>query len=63
MKTLIVKTIMPTIASLLMGLSVLALPAGCPTALRTSGLGDGRTYSCFLTKEEEDYCYYNCYAV
>lgn len=57
------------IASLIIGVFAAIVPVvalasdGCPARLGTNQLGDGRMYSCYLTGEDEYYCYYDCYAI
>jgi hypothetical protein len=34
---------------------------GCPSTTTTSQLGDRKPYSCYLSGEDENYCYYDCY--
>ena len=46
-----------------MALPALALAQSCPERLGTNQLGDGKMYSCYLTGEDENYCYYDCYPV
>ena len=60
------KTLKLVIASFVIGVVVMAVPAAvlaqdCPTRLGTNQLGDGKMYSCYLTGEDENYCYYDCY--
>lgn len=56
-------------ASLVIGVFTAIVPvttlanAGCPSRLGTNQLGDGRMYSCYLTGEDQNYCYYDCYPV
>lgn len=60
-----VKKLRLTLASFFIGAVVMALPAialaSCPERLGTNQLGDGKMYSCYLTGEDENYCYYDCY--
>jgi hypothetical protein len=54
------------IALCLLGAIALALPPAvfcCPTSLRTDKLGDGEMYTCYLSKSDASYCYYDCYAM
>jgi hypothetical protein len=51
------------IAAITMALPALALAQDCPATLGTNQLGDGKMYSCYLTGEDEYYCYYDCYPV
>jgi hypothetical protein len=51
------------IAAITMALPALALAQDCPARLGTNQLGDGRMYSCYLTGEDANYCYYDCYPV
>ena len=49
----------------LLGAIALALPPtafSCPSSLRTDRLGDGKTYTCYLSGADDSYCYYDCYA-
>jgi hypothetical protein len=62
------KSLKLMIASLIIGVAALIVPAtvlasDCPSRLGTNQLGDGRMYSCYLTGEDENYCYYDCYAI
>lgn len=57
------------IASLVISVAAAAVPMtvlasdGCPSRLGTNQLGDGIMYSCYLTGEDANYCYYDCYPV
>jgi hypothetical protein len=33
----------------------------CPQRFATNQLGNNQMYSCYLSGEDEDYCYYDCY--
>lgn len=60
------KTLKLVIASFVIGVVAMAVPAAvlaqdCPARLGTNQLGDGKMYSCYLTGEDENYCYYDCY--
>ena len=62
------KTLKLIVASFVIGIISMAVPAavlanGCPGRLGTNQLGDGRMYSCYLTGEDANYCYYDCYPV
>lgn len=43
--------------------AALCAPAAlaCPQRFATNQLGDSRMYSCYLSGEDENYCYYDCY--
>jgi hypothetical protein len=41
---------------------LIKLPGGgCRTSMVTNQMGDGKTYTCLLSEESADYCYYQCY--
>jgi hypothetical protein len=62
-----VKNFKLMIASLIIGVFAAIVPvaanSGGPSRLGTNQLGDGRMYSCYLTGEDANYCYYDCYAI
>lgn len=33
----------------------------CQSTITTNQLGDGKTYTCYLSERDVDYCYYDCY--
>lgn len=56
------------IASLVISVAAAVVPvtvlaSDCPSRLGTNQLGDGIMYSCYLTGEDANYCYYDCYPV
>jgi hypothetical protein len=38
------------------------LALACPSRFATNQLGDEQMYSCYLAGEDDEYCYYDCYA-
>jgi hypothetical protein len=60
-----VKTLKLIAASFVLGIVAMAVPATtalvCASRMLTNQLGDGKMYSCYLTGEDENYCYYDCY--
>ena len=63
MKTLKLSIASFVIAAITMALPSLALANACASRLGTNQLGDGKMYSCYLTGEDANYCYYDCYPV
>ncbi len=63
MKTLKLSIASFVIAAVTMAVPALAMSEACPSRLGTNQLGDGKMYSCYLTGEDADYCYYDCYPV
>jgi hypothetical protein len=54
-----------TLASLAVGAIIMAAPLtalACARTMLTNQLGDGKMYTCYNTGEDENYCYYDCYA-
>lgn len=41
--------------------STAALPGYCPSRFQTDEFGNGQTYDCYLSDQDDDYCYYDCY--
>jgi hypothetical protein len=53
-----------SIALLVIAAATLLAPAAaayCPSRFRTDQFGDGQSYGCYLTGQDDDYCYYDCY--
>jgi hypothetical protein len=64
MKTLKLILASFTLSAIVMAVPMVALAnAGCPARIGTNQLGDGRMYSCYLSGEDANYCYYDCYPV
>jgi hypothetical protein len=53
------------LAILVTGVAALFAPVvvACPQRFATNQLGDGQMYSCYLSGEDENYCYYDCYSL
>jgi hypothetical protein len=51
------------VIGVLMAVPSIALASDCPERIGTNQLGDGLMYACYLVKEDDEYCYYNCYPV
>jgi len=53
-----------SIALLVIAVAALLAPtatAYCPSRFQTAQFGDGQPYTCWLTGQDDDYCYYDCY--
>lgn len=52
-----------SIALLVIAAASLLAPAAaayCPSSFQTAQFGGNQTYNCFLTDQDDDYCYYEC---
>ena len=65
MKTLKLILASFTLSAIVMAVPMVALAnaGSCPSRIGTNQLGDGKMYSCRLTGEDANYCYYDCYPV
>jgi hypothetical protein len=59
-----VKTLKLVVASFVLGIIAMAVPAttalACARSMLTNQLGNGGLYYCTLSGEDATYCYYDC---
>lgn len=60
MKALKSRTILFVLGAIAVTFPTIAF--ACSRTLCTNQLGDGRMYTCYLSAEDADYCYYDCYS-